>query len=193
MEHKMATVQNDGTSSVTSSSTVNSGGVITANGTVLSNIVRSQSTAAAQAGVYSNVVVDNNTASKALSGGTFAYDNQRPTAVKTSTTLSGVTQTFLRSGANDTDNARSIHKVEKIRTRRTTTAIRNNKWDEYAGVWESGYPVNAVDNFWSISAGSGVSSSSDDAAAPTRSSPGELTYMIGNPNPKTDDYKAKTN
>lgn len=190
----MATVQTDGTSSVTSTSTVNYGGVMTANGTALSNMLRSQSTSAAQAGVYENVVVDNDSANKALSSGVFAYDNQRPTAMKTSSVLAGsVSNIFLRSGANDTDNARSIHKLEKIRTRRITTAIRANKWNEYNGTWESGYPVNAVDNFWSISAGSGVSTSSDHAAAPTRSVPGELTYMIGNPNPKTDDYKAKTN
>lgn len=189
----MATVQTDGTSSVTSTSTINDGGVVTANGTASSNILRSQPTAAAQAGVYSNVVVNNNTADPALASGTFAYNNQRPTAVKTSSTLSGVSNTFLRSGANDTDNARSIHKLEKIRTRRITTGIRNNKWNKYTGAWDSGFPVNVVDNFWSISANTGVATSSDDAAAPTRSAPGELTYMIGNPNPKTDDYKAKTN
>ena len=189
----MATVQTNGSSAVTSTSTINNGGIITANGTASSNIVRSQQTAAAQAGVYSNVVVDGDNADKALSAGTFAYNNAVPTAPKITTTLSGTSNTFLRSGANDPSSARSINKLEVVRTRRTTTAIRANKWNEYAGTWESSYPVNTTDNFWDISAGSGIATSTDDAAAPTASVPGELVYLQGNPVPKLDNYKAKTN
>lgn len=189
----MATVQKNGSSAVTSTSTVNNGGVITANGTASSNIVRSQSTAAAQAGVYSNVVVNNADADKALSSGTFAYDNATPTAIKITTSLAGVSNDFLRSGANDTDNAKSINKLEVVRTRRTTTAIRNNKWNEYTGEWEAGFPTGVVDQFWSISASSGSATSTDEAAAPTQSVPGELVYLQGNPVPKLDNYKAKTN
>ena len=74
-----------------------------------------------------------------------------------------------------------------------STAIRANKWNEYAGTWEAGFPVNAVDNFWDISAGSGVATSTDEAAAPTASVPGELVYLQGSPVPKMDNYKAKTN
>lgn len=189
----MATVQTNGSSAVTSTSTVNNGGVMTANGTSAANVLRSQPTAAAQAGVYANVVVDNSDADKALSAGTFAYNNATPTAIKITTTLAGTSNDFLRSGANDTDNARSINKLETIRTLRTTTAIRNNKWNEYSGEWEAGFPTGVVDSFWSISDGSGIATSSDDAAAPTQSVPGELVYLQGNPVPKLDDYKAKTN
>ena len=89
----MATVQTNGSSAVTSTSTINNGGIITANGTASSNIVRSQQTAAAQAGVYSNVVVDGDNADKALSAGTFAYNNAVPTAPKITTTLSGTSNT----------------------------------------------------------------------------------------------------
>lgn len=189
----MATVQTDGSSSVTKISTKNNGGVMTANGTAASNVVRSQPTAAAQVGVYSNVVVDNADADKALASGTFAYNNAKPTAPKLTTTLSGTSNTFLLSGANDTTNARSINKLEKITTRRLTTAIRNNKWNEYSGKFEAGYPTGVVDPFWDISLGSGVSTSTDQAAEPTRSVPGELVYLQGNPVPKLDNYKAKTN
>jgi hypothetical protein len=37
----------------------------------------------------------------------------------------------------------------------------------------------------------GTTAASDDAATPTRSVPGELTYMFGSVVPKQDDYKAK--
>lgn len=37
----------------------------------------------------------------------------------------------------------------------------------------------------------GSSAATDDAASPTRSVPGELTYMFGSVIPKNDDYKAK--
>jgi hypothetical protein len=189
----MATVQKNGSSAVTETSTVNNGGVMTANGTSAANVLRSQQAAAAQVGVYANVVVDNADADKALSGGTFAYNNATPTAIKITTSLAGVSNDFLRSGGNDTDNAKSINKLEVVRTRRTTTAIRNNKWNEYAGEWEAGFPSGAVDTFWDISAGSGVSTSTDDAAAPTQSVPGDLVYLQGSPTPKLDNYKAKTN
>jgi hypothetical protein len=189
----MATVQTNGSSAVTATSTLNNGGVMTANGSSGANILRSQSTATAQVGLYSNTVVDNADADKALSAGTFAYNNATPTAMKITTSLAGVSNDFLRSGANDTDGAKSINKLEVVRTRRITTAIRNNKWNEYSGEWEAGFPSGAVDAFWDIGAGSGVSTSTDQAASPTRSVPGELVYLQGNPVPKLDDYKAKSN
>lgn len=189
----MATVQTNGSSAVTATSTVNNGGVMTANGTSAANVLRSQPTAAAQAGVYSNVVVDGGDADKALSAGTFAYDNATPTAVKITTTLSGTSNDFLRSGAGDPSSNRSINKLETVRTLRTTTAIRNNKWNEYSGEWEAGFPTGVVDEFWDVAASTGSATSTDQAAAPTRAVPGELVYLQGSVVPKLDDYKAKTN
>lgn len=189
----MATVQTDGSSSVTVTSTRNNGGVMTANGTAASNVVRSQPTAAAQVGVYSNVVVDNGNADKALSAGTFAYDNAKPTAVKLTTTLAGTSNAFLRSGANDPSSIRSINRQETVRTQRITTAIRANKWNEYSGQWEAGFPVDASDTFWDISLASGVTTSTDEAATPTSSVPGELVYLQGGIVPKMDNYKPRTN
>ncbi len=40
-------------------------------------------------------------------------------------------------------------------------------------------------------AGTEVDYGQDDAASPTRSVPGELTYMFGSVTPKQDDYKAR--
>ncbi len=189
----MATVQTDGSSSVTSSSTKNNSGTFTAAGSSTSAVLASQKSATEIVSAFGSVVYDGSDADKALSAGTFSYNNQKPTGMKVSTTISGTSNTFLRSGANDTNNRRSIHKLEKVRTRRITTAIRNNKWNEYTGEWEAGFPVNAVDNFWDIAAATGVATSTDQAAAPSMSIPGELVYKGGNPNPVLADYKAKTN
>lgn len=188
----MATVQTDGSSSVTATSTKNNGGSFTVSGTTTSAILESQKSSY-QSDVFGSVVYNGDDADKALSAGTFAYNNQKPTGMKVTNTLSGVSNTFLVSAANDTDNARSIAKLEKIRTRRITTAIRANKWNQYTGEWDSGYPVNAVDNFWNIATASGSATSTDQAAAPSMSVPGELVYKGGNPVPVLADYKAKTN
>jgi hypothetical protein len=186
----MSTQQVNG-SAVTASSTNNNGGSVVNGGST--TLLDSVDLGYSDVGVFASSVVDGPDTDKALSAGTFAYNNATPTAMKITTSLAGVSNDFLRSGANDTDGAKSINKLEVVRTRRITTAIRNNKWNEYSGEWEAGFPSGAVDAFWDISAGSGVSTSTDQAASPTRSVPGELVYLQGNPVPKLDDYKAKTN
>lgn len=190
----MATVQKNGSSAVTSTSTVNNGGVMTANGTSASNKLRSENTASNPVGVFASTVVSGVNTAKPLSGGTFAYNEQRPVAKKLTSTLAGtVSNTFLRSGAEDPGDLRSINFQTKVRTQRTTTAIRANKWNECLGVWESSYPVNTTDNFFNPATSGSSSTSTDEAAQPTRLVPGELTYLQGNPVPKLDNYKAKTN
>ena len=82
--------------------------------------------------VFASTVLDNDSADKALSAGTFAYDNQRPVAKKVTTSLSGVSNTVLRSGASQPGLIRSIHRQEKVRTTRLTTAIRAGYWNIYS-------------------------------------------------------------
>jgi hypothetical protein len=133
-------------------------------------------------GVFASTVLDNGSADEALSAGTFAYNNTRPVAKRSTTTLSGVSNTVLRSGADQPGLIRSIHKLEVLRTRRLTTALRANKYNRSTGAWDSGYPVVAVDTL-----------GTDTAATPTRSAPGQLTYKLGQPVPvSNNDYKAKT-
>lgn len=189
----MATKQIDGVSSVTSTSTINNGGVVRMNGATTSDLVRSQSTPTERVGVFGSTVLDNDSADKALSSGEFAYNNESPVAKKVTSSLAGESNTFLLSGASDPSNVRSIHKLEVVRTRRLTTALRENRFNEVTGEFDSGYPVVAVDNFYDISTDSLVAGSTDNAAAPTRNVPGELVYKTGAPNPVTDNYKAKTN
>jgi hypothetical protein len=181
MEKKMATVQTDGTSAVTATSTDNNGGTIKANGTV-SGTFAASSVTQAKTGVFGSTVVDNDDADKALSAGTFAFNNNNPVGKKVTSSLSGVSNTVLLSGAGNPGGIRSIHKIESIKTRKLTTAIRENRYNEFTGEFDSGYPETSTDNF-----------GTDDAANPTMEVPGELTYRTGAKEPVTDEYKAKTN
>lgn len=131
--------------------------------------------------VFGSVVVDNDDANKALSTGTFAYDNESPIAKRVTTSLCGVNNSVLESGAAQPSLIQSIHKIQSVTTRKLTKAIRQNKFNEYNGEFDSGYPQVSVDTFLT-----------DNAANPSRAVPGELTYKSGSPNPVNDDYKEKT-
>lgn len=143
--------------------------------------------------VFASTVVDNSTADKALSAGTFAYNNSKPVAQRTSSKISGVSNTAIRSGADVPSQIRGIHKLEVVRTRRLTSALRSNKYNKYTNTWESGYPVVGTDDWFSPISNSTSSTTTDTAATPTRTSPGQLTYSMGKPVPvSNNDYKKKT-
>lgn len=173
------------------SGSVNNGGVATRTGTStkLSNVKTSRFNTA----VFASTVLDNDSADEARSAGVFAYNNQKPVAKRVTTQLSGVNNSVLRSGASQPSLTRSIAKQETIRSNRVTTALRSNKYNRVTGAWDSGYPVVAVDNWFNPATNSSSSTTTDTAATPTRSRPGQLTYKSGNPVPVTNnDYKAKT-
>lgn len=188
----MATVQVNGSSAVTATSTRNNHGsaINVGNSALLSN----QALGRAESSVFGSTVISNATndyADPALSGGTFAFNNNRPVAMKVTSLLAGsVDNTFLRSGASDLNSRRSIHRQEKVRTTRTSTAIRAGSWNIYTGLWTS-TPTTAVDAFYSISAGETSATSTDEAASPSREVPGELTYKLGQKVPVSVDYTAK--
>ena len=158
------------------------GGAVTRGGTVASGKLDNVAVSRYNAGVFGSTVLDNSWADEAVSAGTFAYNDPagKPIAKRYSATIGGVSNTVLRSGALVPENIRSIHKLETLRTQRITTAIRANKYNRYTGDWDAGFPANAVDSL-----------NSDNAATPTRSAPGELTYKSGALVPVNDDYKAK--
>jgi len=158
------------------------GGSVTRGGTVASALLDDVDVTRHNADVFGSTVLDNSWAHEALSAGTFAYDNQSPVAKRLTSSLSGVSNTVLRSGAAVPENVRSIHKLETLRSRRYATAIRNNKYNRFTGEFDGGFPVVAVDSL-----------STDNAANPTRTSPGQLTYKGGALLPVTNnDYKEKT-
>ena len=158
------------------------GGSVTRGGTVESGLLDNVSVTRYNTTVFGSTVLDNDWADEALSAGTFAYNNQSPVGKRVTDELSGVSNTVLRSGAAVPENVRSIHKLEVLRSRRYTTAIRAGKYNEYTGEWDAGFPVVAVDTL-----------ATDNAANPTRTNPGQLTYKGGALLPVTDnDYKKKT-
>lgn len=173
----MSTKQVNG-SNVTATSTVNNGGTMVANGT--SSALDSVSTAPTKVGVFGSTPIDGDDANKAVSAGVFAHDHVAPITKRVTTELAGVASSVLDNTGSQPDLVRSIHKLETVTTRRTTTAIRDNKWNEYAGVWESGYPVTATDTL-----------ATDNAANPTREVPGSLNFLYGGPTASGVNYSSK--
>ncbi len=173
----MATEQQGG-GAVTATSTVNNGGTAINVGT--STILDSQALGSPDVGVFASTPIDNDEADKALSGGTFAFENERGIIVRVTNTLAGgVSNTFLQSAGDDVANARSINQVSGIYITDETSAIRAGAWNAYSGEFSPAVTGELTDF--------GV----DEAANPTRSVPGELAYMDGSPNPTTDEYSKK--
>jgi hypothetical protein len=190
----MATVQSDGSSAVTETSTVNNGGVSKNVGTS-SILTNSALGTPDRGGVFGSTPVDDATvdyADKALSAGTFKSENQRGVIQRVTSSLAGgVSNDFLTHAADDVSNARSIARQEVVTTTRTSTAIREGHWNEYTGSWSTP-PTTATDPFYNIANDNTQATSTDEAASPTRGVPGELTYKLGQPVPVSVDYDAKT-
>lgn len=188
----MAIVQSDGSSAVTANSTVNNGGLAINVGS--SSVLSNKALGGDYLGVFGSTPVDNATvdyANKALSGGVFKNDNQRGVIQRVTSSLAGgVSNTFLTHAADDAENARSIHRQEVVTSTRTATAIRAGYWNIYSGQWSTD-PTTATDPFWDIENNTTSATSTDQAASPTRSVPGELTYKLGQPAPVSVDYSAK--
>lgn len=188
----MATVQTDGSSAVTKQSTVNNGGTAVNIGST-SSVLSNQTLGRTNNDVFASRVVSDaviDYADKAVSAGTFAYNNAKPIAPRLTTTLAGsVSNTFLRSGASDMTSRRSIHRQEKVRSNRFATAFRAGNFNLYTGNYSS--VTTAVDAFWDISNDTTSSTSTDNAATPTRTAPGELTYKLGQKVPVSTTYSAK--
>jgi hypothetical protein len=149
---------------------------------VTSDVINSVSTSRPIVAVFGSTVLDNNVADKAVSGGVFANDNAKPISALVTSELAGLSNDAIKSPGNDGAVIRGIHKFESDESALLATGIRANKLSLFTGQWEEGYPSGVT-----------VSFSQDDAANPTASVPGELTYMTGAKTPFNDDYAPKTN
>mgnify|MGYP003108910043 CR=1 FL=1 len=191
----MATVQSNGSSAVTATSTVNNAGTALAGGTSASTVDKLALGKSFTGTAFASSPVDDGEADKALSGGTFAFDGGRGAIQRVTETLAGVSKPFLVNAAGDTKHDRSIARQEQVSTVRTTTSIRAGDFNPFGIANQrsnfSSAPTAAVDQFFSISAGTLQAGSSDTAATPTRSAPGEFSFMYGNPVPDSKDYSAK--
>lgn len=136
---------------------------------------------------------------KAVSAGTLAFTaNSTQWIVRggnVTTTIGGVANTVLAGGGCDYDGKLATN--DDIYQLTTTRALGsgNGTFDFYAR------PSTDITPNYTKGAGAGdlveyvqvdgTTAATDDAATPTRSVPGELTYRFGGPLPKQDDYKAK--
>ena len=134
----------------------------------------------ANSGVFGSTVVLGVNSSASLSSGEFAKIH-KIVAPRITTTLAGtVSNTSLLNGADVPGIIRSINKLEVLRTRRSTTAIRAGNFNIYTGQF-SVAPTVAVDTL-----------RTDNAATPSRSVPGKLVFKSGSLVPVSVNYKPKT-
>lgn len=121
--------------------------------------------------------------SKAVSAGAFAYEGNRPIAKRHSTTIGGVANTTLRSGAADWGFTKNFANFDiTFKTYRVTTAIRgNNAFHPISGVFISAV-TNATDTFVF-----------DNEGSVSRTNAGEYQAKGGKPNPVLYDYLTKKN
>jgi hypothetical protein len=163
----------------------NDGGKIKANGTVTSGVVSSVSTPTPVVATFASTVIEDTVttidyAGKAVSGGVFAHNHVKPISVLITDEIAGLSSDAIKSPGND-DVIRSINKLETLRTRRFTTAIREGRYNRVTNTFEAGYPVVAVDAL-----------ASDSAANPTSSVPGTLRFLSGSKVPTAQNYEPKT-
>jgi hypothetical protein len=142
--------------------------------------------------VVRDTVTSGDYAALAASGSTnFAYNNQRPIAMRYTTTIAGTGNTVLQGGASVPGLTRSIHRQEVVRTRRFTTAIRAGYFNRYTGQFSTA-PTVAVDNWYGNDIDTTQATSTDNAASPSRTVPGEFTFGYGPQLPVNTGYKPKT-
>lgn len=131
------------------------------------------------AGVFGSTVLDNGVADKALSAGTFAFNNNEPIARRVTSNLSGVYNNVLQNSANS-GYSTAIHSNSTSYTAKVRTGLEAGKFNEATGEWEAGYPQNSVDDF-----------GTDNAAAVSRADQGSLTYMVNGKAATTTAYDGK--
>jgi len=130
-----------------------------------------------------------------LSAGAFNGGTQ--VIKRVTNTIAGTSNTVLLFGASDGAAGNSIHQAQVVRSNQYKTAIRENKWNEFSGVFDTGFPEIVNSGAYSQATDTDVSqelatSGVDNASNPTAAIPGELVYRDGSPLPNQDDYKART-
>lgn len=134
-----------------------------------------------------SIVIDGTDTNKALSGGVFAYNDQKPVAKRVTVSLANVSKTFLQSGAARPELVVSVNKIETVDTRAIATAIRSGYWNIYSGKFTTDPSVSYDAMHKSVSGTSVI----DVAANVSRSNTGRLTYMLGAGNAVNHSYDSK--
>lgn len=172
----MATKQVDG-SAVTASSTKNNGGVgkHVGNATTLTD----RGFFAGEKTVFASTVVDNSQVDESVDASTLAFNNDRGVIRRVNTTIGGIANTVLEAGAAVPSQRDAIHQTSGIVISNRTTAIRSGQWNAYSG------------QFSPAVTGLSPDFGNDNAANPSRTTPGEFAYRDGSPLAIQDEYSAK--
>lgn len=170
------------TKAISANATKNQGGVAVNIGTASTTLVTSG--LGLDVIATGSVVVDGTDTDKALSAGTFAYNNPAPVAKRVTASLATVSNTALRSGALVPGLTKSIHKIESISTRRLATAIRAGYWNIYSGTFSTD-PTVATDTFHKAVSGATYI---DKVANASVSNPGVAVYKTGAFSPVVNTY-----
>ena len=169
------TKQADGSSAVTSTSTRNNRGVI-ATGATISNTLFTKfqpvnfSVSGLGIGTYP---IDGAVTDKALSAGTFAY-NSSGVIVKVTTRLGNTSNSVMQSGCDIPDQVQAINQFRSG----TYRSYRYADFNMLTGTF-SVAPSGQTDGLAFNSGVSTNSGSTDEAANPSRTIPGEYVYLIG--------------
>ncbi len=131
------------------------------------------------AGVFGSTVLDNSVANKALSAGTFSYNNTNGLIRRVTTSISGVSNNVLQNTANS-GYTTAIHSNTTSYTAKVRSGLEAGKFNQVTGEWEAGYPQNSVDSF-----------GTDNAAAVSRADQDSLTYMVNGKTATTTNYTSK--
>jgi len=166
----------------------NDGGSIKANGSTTNKKFIKIRTSIKDVGVFGSTVIDGSNADPALPVGVFSYNNARPVGKKVTSKINTTNNSVLISGALVPRLIQSIKKlkvctegcVDGIRTRQSTKAIRNNKFNIYDGKFDAGFPSVVVDIF-----------AEDKEASVNRTNNGGFVYRIGSL-PVSKNYPTKT-
>jgi hypothetical protein len=177
MEKNMAT-----TKAISANATKNDSGVAKNIGTESTTLVTS--VLGLDNVATGSVVVDGDDTDKALSAGTFAYNNSAPVAKRLTTSLATVSNTALTSGALVPGLVKSVNKIESIVTRRLATAIRAGYWNIYSGTFSTS-PTVATDTFHKAVTGATYI---DKVANVSASNPGVAVYKTGAVSPVVNAY-----
>ena len=116
-----------------------------------------------------------------------------------SSEIGDIPNTVLQGGASNSANAAFTPLQEAVmRVSYYKSAVVNNKWNEFRGVWELGYPESATSGAWNIVASADQAatmrtSATDSGVNVTQDRPGQLVYSYGNPTPQQAEYAPRYN
>ena len=116
-----------------------------------------------------------------------------------SSEIGDIPNTVLMGGASNSANAAFTPLQEAVmRVSYYKSAVVNNKWNEFRGVWELGYPESATSGAWNIVASADQAatmrtSATDSGVNVTQDRPGQLVYSYGNPTPQQAEYAPRYN